>query len=232
MQNILITGTSSGIGEALAAFYLRRGDKVFGISRTESQNLKNFDNFRFQPCDLSDFNEINPALEKLCSGIKHIDLVVLNAGMLGEIKPMVQTDLKDLEKVMNLNVWSNKVILDNISTSYSVKQIVAISSGAAVNGSFGWGAYSMSKATLNMLIKLYSREMEDTHISALAPGLILTPMLDYILDDVDDDIYQSIKILKESQKFTPDEIAPILDSTFSKLLKMESGIFTDVRSLE
>jgi len=232
MKNILITGISSGIGEALAAFYLGRGDNVFGVSRTNSQILQNFDNFKFESCDLSDFNAIPITLEKLCLTIKNIDLVVLNAGMLGEIKPIIQTDLKEIQKVMSLNVWSNKVILDNISNSHSVKQVVAISSGAAVNGSFGWGGYSLSKATLNMLIKLYSREMKNTHISALAPGLILTPMLDSILDDVDDDIYQSIKRLKESKKFTPDEIAPILNDTFSKLLKMESGIFTDVRSME
>jgi len=232
MKNILITGISSGIGEALATFYLRRGDCVFGVSRTESQVLQNFDNFRFESCDLSDFNAIAITLEKLCSTIKNIDLVVLNAGMLGEIKPILQTDLKEIQMVMNLNVWSNKVILDNISYSHSVKQVVAISSGAAVNGSFGWGGYSLSKATLNMLIKLYSREMKNTHISALAPGLILTPMLEYIFDGVDDDVYQSIKRLKESKKFTPDEIAPILNDTFSKLLEMESGIFTDVRSIK
>jgi len=232
MQNIFITGISSGIGEALASFYLNRGDRVYGISRSNSKNLLSFDNFRFQTCDLSDYDTIKPAMEKLCIGVEHFDLAVLNAGMLGEIKPITKTSLEDLEKVMNLNVWSNKVVLDILASSFSIKQIVAISSGAAVNGSFGWGAYSMSKASLNMLIKLYSHEMKDTHLSALAPGLILTPMLDYILGDVDDDIYHSVKRLKDSQKFTPEQIAPILNETFPKLLNMDSGIFTDVRSMK
>jgi len=229
MKNILITGTSSGLGEALSKFYLNSGDKVYGIGRTNSLN---HENFTFESSDLSLYENIEPALEKLCKDVKNFDLVVLNAGMLGEIKPITESSLEDLEKVTNLNVWSNKVILDILNSSFSVKQIVAISSGASVNGSFGWGAYSLSKATLNMLIKLYSHEMKNTHLSALAPGLILTPMLDYILNDIDDSIYDSIKRLKDSPKFTPEEIAPILNETFPKLLKFESGIFTDVRSMK
>jgi len=232
MKNILITGISSGIGEALARYYLKCGDKVYGLSRRNSDFLKDKDNYFFQSCDVSYYDSIAPSLAQLTNYTKEFDLVILNAGILGEIKPITQTSLDEIEKVMNVNVWSNKIILDILAASYSVKQIVAISSGASVNGSFGWGGYSLSKATLNMLVKLYSREMKNTHISALAPGIIKTPMVDYILEDVDEGVYDSVKRIKECTKFTPNEIAPILDEAFFKLLTRQSGTYTDVRSME
>ena len=76
---------------------------------------------------------------------------------------------------MKINVWSNKVICDWLLKSIpEIYQIVFMSSGAAVNGNRGWGSYSLSKATLNMLAKLYAAEAKQTHFSALAPGLVDT----------------------------------------------------------
>ncbi len=61
-----------------------------------------------------------------------------------------------------------------------VRQVIMVSSGATVLGNKGWGAYALSKAGLNMLARLYDHEFPDTHISALAPGLIDTAMMDYL----------------------------------------------------
>ncbi len=94
--------------------------------------------------------------------------------------------------------FANKELLDILAKS-KVKNIIALSSGAAVKGSKGWGAYSLSKASLNMLINLYSNEMLNTKLLAVAPGVIETPMTDIIRFEVDDKIFTSAKILKKGR---------------------------------
>jgi NAD(P)-dependent dehydrogenase (short-subunit alcohol dehydrogenase family) len=112
-----------------------------------------------------------------------------------------------------------------------VQQIVGISSGAAVNGSKGWGAYSLSKSALNMLLKVYAKEYAETHFTSLAPGIISTKMVEHIINEVDDTVFTSAKTLKDAPIQTPQVAAPKLLQTFPKLLNYESGSFLDVRTM-
>ena len=90
--------------------------------------------------------------------------------MLGSLGDMSEAQLDDLKRVMDVNVWSNKTVLDALfARAFPVKQVVTISSGAAVNGNRGWRGYSISKAALNMLTRLYAAENPDTHFCARWP---------------------------------------------------------------
>ncbi len=230
-KNVFITGIGSGLGKALAKLYLDKGYTVYALSRHLPEELKT-KNMKFKKCDLSVLENVKCCVRELLNGVKEIEIAILNAGILGDIKDMYETSLKELEEVMDVNVWANKLILDSfIDLKINVKQIVAISSGAAVNCNRGWSGYSISKAALNCLIKLYSREMEKTHLTALAPGLVLTPMLLYILENVDENKFPSVKRLKASPKRTPEEAAKLLYETFPKLFEYESGSFLDVRKM-
>ena len=129
-------------------------------------------------------------------------------------------------------MWANKTVIDTlIGCGARSRQIVAVSSGAAVNGSKGWGGYSLSKAALNMLMKLYAGELTDTHITALAPGLVRTPMLEGILEEVDPGQFPSVARLQAGEKRTPEEAARLLLDIFPRLFEFESGSFVDVRNL-
>ena len=87
----------------------------------------------------------------------------------------------------------------------------------------------LSKASLNMLLNLYSSERE-THFFAVAPGLVKTPMLESIFHNFDTPDFPSVKRLKESSKFTSSESAKILMKFFPKLLETESGRYVDIRN--
>jgi len=184
-MKIFITGIGSGLGEALAKEYLEAGKEVYAISRNCPKSLQGFENLHFKTLNLFALEEIKSTLEILLEDVE-LDIAILNAGILGELKDMSETSLYEIESVMSLNVWANKVILDFLKGK-TVKQIVAISSGASVSGNRGWNAYSLSKAALNMLIKLYSNEMPNTHLTSLAPGLIMTPMMEHILKNGDEE---------------------------------------------
>jgi NAD(P)-dependent dehydrogenase (short-subunit alcohol dehydrogenase family) len=235
-MNVLITGTSSGLGYGLSQYYLKKGHYVFGISRKGNDELKKQKNFSFLPQDLLHFREMKTNLLSLLKDIDTLDLVILNAGILNEIKDLKETTLDEIKKVMDINVWSNKILIESLFKQVrTIHQIVAISSGASASGSRGWNAYSLSKATLNMLISLYSKEFTDTHFCALAPGLIDTKMQDYIYNLPEEKEYPAVKKLKKAkgteQMPDPEKAAEIVSNGIEKAKNFDSGTFLDVRSM-
>lgn len=235
-MNALITGNSSGLGLGLTETLLERDAIVWGISRRGCP-LSDNDGLRDRRFDLSNLNALPDALEKLLSDCLRLDLVVLNAGILGKIHEISETDVHDLEHMMRINVWSNKIILDwIIERQLPVDQVIAISSGAAVNMNYGWGGYSLSKSLLNNLIKLYAQEMPNTHFTALAPGLVDTSMQDYLCGEVDSEEFPSVQKIKEARGTEkmpqPAEAASQILDLLEKLREGESGEFVDVRKMD
>jgi len=231
VKKVLITGTNSGIGRALAEYYLKNGAYVYGIGKKSRPAIED-DRFRYQCIDLNALETIAPNLQRLLKDEEHIEIAVLNAGVLGDIKDMSDTCLYEIEEIMRVNVWANKIVIDTLNElPLRVDQIVGISSGAAVNASRGWGGYSLSKSALNMLLRLYSREMPDTHISALAPGVVDTAMVRHIIEEVDAKRYPSAKRLKEGPIQKPEDAAKRVVDAFEKAKEYESGAFLDVRNM-
>ncbi len=227
-KNILITGCSSGLGLALTDYYLQKNYKVFGISR-KKPDITNT-NFIHKSFDLSNISKIKEELSTFILNIKEIDTVFLNAGMLGKIKILSELSIQELNEVYSLNVYANKELLD-ILKNIKVKNILATSSGASKNGYKGWGAYSLSKAGVNMLINLYSNEMPNSKLLAVAPGVIKTPMTDYIRFELDENIFPSVKKLNEGLVQSPEETAIKLDNLVNKIDEFESGSYVDIRNI-
>lgn len=227
-KNILITGCSSGLGLALTNYYLEKNYKVFGISR-KKPDITNT-NFIHKSFDLSNISKIKEELSTFILDIKEIDTVFLNAGMLGRIKILSELSIQELNEVYALNVYANKEILD-ILMNVKVKNILVISSGASKNGYKGWGSYSLSKAGVNMLVNLYSNEMLNTKILALAPGVIKTPMTDYIRFELDENIFPSVRKLNEGIVQTPEETAVKIDNLINKIDEFKSETYVDIREI-
>lgn len=228
LKNILITGCSSGLGLALTNYYLQEGFKVYGISRNKP-DIKN-ENFIHKSFDLSNISKIKEELSAFILDIKEINTVFLNAGMLGKIKILSELSIQELNEVYALNVYANKELLD-ILMNTKVENIILISSGASKNGYKGWGSYSLSKAGVNMLVNLYANEMLNTKILAVAPGVIKTPMTDYIRFELDSEIFPSAKKLNEGLVQTPQETAIKLDNLINKIDEFESGSYVDIRNI-
>jgi benzil reductase ((S)-benzoin forming) len=236
-KQLLITGTSRGLGLSMARQFLQGGHRVYGCSRGDCPLEKEFpDRYRHQQIDLADETEGRKSFAKLIAGVDGFPLVILNAGILPPIRDLKDTPMDALRKTMEINVWANKWILDAVlAMPAKPEQVVAISSGAAVSGSRGWNGYSVSKAALNMLVKLYAAEEPSVHFTALAPGLVDTAMQDYISSIEDDADYETIRRLKAARN-TPD--MPSADEAARKIIDIldtvkthESGAFVDIRKL-
>ncbi|HAF30889.1 MAG TPA: alcohol dehydrogenase [Bacteroidales bacterium] len=235
-MNILITGTSTGLGNGLTKHYLKQGHTVYGISRKADDSLNKLNNFEFLSQDLIKFDEVKEKISGFLKNVQSLDLVILNAGKLNKIKDLKETSLDEIKTIMDINLWANKILIDALTAQVrDIKHIVAISSGAAVSGARGWNAYSISKAALNMLIDLYAKELSNIHFTALAPGLIDTNMQDYIYNYADDEKFTVVKKLKKAkgtdQMPKTDEAARIISEAIQKSIKYASGSFLDVHNL-
>ncbi|MBK21694.1 MAG: alcohol dehydrogenase [Flavobacteriales bacterium] len=236
-MHIFITGVSSGIGWGLSKYYLSEGHQVYGLSRRIPEDLILDKNFNHIICDLTNFESISGVIKSLLSKVSKIDLAILNAGILGTIANMKDQSLDDLTKVMNINVWANKPVIDALlETVPNTKKVVAISSGAAINGNRGWGGYSISKAALNMFIKLYASENKNTAFYSFAPGLIDTPMQDYLCgEELNVNEFPSAQKLKDarytSNMPTAENAGKILAKGINELDKLETGSFADIRKM-
>jgi len=237
MNHAFITGVSSGIGYALAQEYLRRGWRVYGVSRRTATGLSEDGRFNHATLDLHDHQRTSSVLSGLLEGVKRLDIAVLCAGVLGHFDDLASVDLGDLKQVMEINLWANKTVIDGLfCDGRTVGQVVTITSGASVNGNRGWAGYSISKAALNMLTKLYAREHLETHFCALSPGVIDTPMLDKLCTLSPDDRFPALEALRSKRNTpempTPEKAASQLIDVFARLPELvESGEYADVRKL-
>lgn len=182
MKNIIITGTSRGIGYELALLFANAGHQVLAISRKTPQALLENKNITCLSVDLSQEEDLSKIESFLSSAWKQVDAIIHNAGAL-LLKPFSETSTQDFEKIYKVNVFG-VASLTRISLPYlkAGSHVVTISSMGGIQGSMkfaGLAAYSSSKGAVITLSELLSEEYKDKGISfnVLALGSVQTEML-------------------------------------------------------
>ncbi|MBC7642545.1 MAG: SDR family NAD(P)-dependent oxidoreductase [Flavobacterium sp.] len=182
MKNIIITGTSRGIGYELALLFANAGHHVLAISRKTVETLSNHKNITCLEVDLANKTHLTKVEEFLLKNWKNIDGIVHNAGTL-LFKPFAETTNEDFENIYKVNVFA-VANLTRICLPYLQKgsHVVSISSMGGIQGSAkfaGLSAYSSSKGAIITLSELLAEEYKDQCISfnVLALGSVNTEML-------------------------------------------------------
>jgi NAD(P)-dependent dehydrogenase (short-subunit alcohol dehydrogenase family) len=182
MKNIIVTGTSRGIGYELALQFANAGNQVLAISRKIPQTLLEHQNITCLSIDLSEESALMEVDSFLSSTWKKVDAVVHNAGAL-LLKPFAETTQADFESIYKVNVFA-VANLTRICLPYLQKgsHVVTISSIGGVRGSLkfaGLAAYSSSKGAVITLTELLAEEYKEQGISfnVLALGSVQTEML-------------------------------------------------------
>lgn len=182
MKNIIITGTSRGIGYELALKFANEGHQVLALSRKTPQVLIDHVNITCLSVDLSAMEDYKKVANFLSSTWKNVDAIVHNAGAL-VLKPFSETTVDDFEKVYRVNVFG-VATLTQICLPYLEKgsHVVTISSMGGIQGSMkfaGLSAYSSSKGAVITLSELLSEEYKERGIAfnVLALGSVQTEML-------------------------------------------------------
>lgn len=182
MKNIIITGTSRGIGFELALQYANAGHQVLAISRKTPQELINNPNITCLSIDISVEEEMQAIDKFISSTWKKVDILINNAGSLIN-KPFSQLSQKDFESVYKVNVFG-VANLTRTCLPYMPKgsHVVSVSSMGGIQGSMkfpGLAAYSSSKGAIITLSELLAEEYKEQGIAfnVLALGAVNTEML-------------------------------------------------------
>jgi NAD(P)-dependent dehydrogenase (short-subunit alcohol dehydrogenase family) len=231
MRNILITGVGSGIGQALAEEYIKRGDNVFGVGRSPAKSIISNPNFYFNYIDFSEPSLILDDMRSFVSG-HHFDLVILNAGTYSYISKLVETTQEQMINALNINVLSVKQVIDAVLTHAKADQIIALSTDPANFNYRGFGAHMISKAALNSLIRSYAEEYPDIQFNALAPELIQTPTLNTLLKIHSIDRYPYIQKIRNSVMMPLDQATPQLIDSFNEAKRAINGSFVEMKKLK
>ncbi|KGD68016.1 SDR family NAD(P)-dependent oxidoreductase [Flavobacterium aquatile] len=181
-KNIIITGTSRGIGYELALQFANAGHQVLAISRKTPHELIENPNITCLSIDISVEEEMNQVEQFLSSTWKKVDVIIHNAGSL-VLKPFAETTQSDFEKVYKVNVFG-VANLTRICIPFLQKgsHVVSISSMGGIQGSMkfaGLSAYSSSKGAIITLSELLAEEYKEQGIAfnVLALGSVNTQML-------------------------------------------------------
>jgi NAD(P)-dependent dehydrogenase (short-subunit alcohol dehydrogenase family) len=184
----LVTGASRGIGRAVALTLARAGAHIVAVARTTGALEEVDDAARaagtsatLVPLDMRDYAGIYRLASALNERYQRLDVMVGNAGVAGQRSPLDHIEPQNWEEVMAVNVTANWHLIramDALSKRSAAGRAVFITSGAATHARSYSGAYSVSKAALNVLIRTYAAETDTTvlRVNLFNPGPTRTRM--------------------------------------------------------
>ncbi|QLG45981.1 SDR family NAD(P)-dependent oxidoreductase [Costertonia aggregata] len=184
MANIIITGSSRGIGFEMAKLFADDGHQVLALSRNDKPiSALNHQNIASFPFDISNPSDLQKLKNYLDNHWKTVDVLINNAGKLLN-KPFLESSLEEFEEVYRVNVFGVAAITKTVLPKMSKKaHVVTVSSMGGVQGSMkfpGLSAYSSSKGAVITLTELWAEEFKETGVSfnVLALGAVQTEMLE------------------------------------------------------
>jgi len=185
----LVTGASRGIGAATAEALATAGAHVILVARSTSA-LEEVEERIHQaggtatiaPLDLTDGEGIGKLAGAVAERWQKLDVLVLNAAMLGSLSPVQDIDPKEYSRLLSLNLLANQALIaafDPLLKRADRADVVALTSSVGGEPRAFWGAYGSSKAALETLLGSYADETEYTgrlHVHIVDPGATRTRM--------------------------------------------------------
>jgi len=185
----LVTGASRGIGAATAEALAAAGAHVILTARTASALEEVEDRIHadggaatIAPMDLTEGEHINKLAEAVAQRWGSLDLLILNAAMLGSLSPVEHLDPKELTRVFALNVHANQALIaafDPLLRRADKADVVGITSSVGSEPRAFWGGYGASKAAFEILLGAYADETAHAgklRVQIVDPGATRTRM--------------------------------------------------------
>src|SRR5438067_2112084 len=185
----LVTGASRGIGAATAETLAAAGAHVVLTARTaadlegvEERIHAGGGSATIAPLDLTESDSIARLASAVAERWGMLDLLVLNAAMLGALTPVAQIDGKEFNRLLTLNVLANQALIANFDPLLRKSaggRLIAVTSSVGRSPRAFWGAYGASKAALETLALAYAGEVKNlapVKVAILDPGATATRM--------------------------------------------------------
>ena len=185
----LVTGASRGIGAATAEALAAAGAHVILVARTaaaleavEERIHSAGGTATIAPLDLTEGSSIGKLATAAAERWQKLDILVLNAAMLGSLSPVQDIDPKEYSRLLSLNLLSNQALIaafDPLLRKAQRADVVVLTSSVGADARAFWGAYGSSKAALENLLTAYADETEHlgrVHVHVIDPGATRTRM--------------------------------------------------------
>ena len=185
----LVTGASRGIGAATAEALAEAGAHVILAARTASSLEEVEDRIHqaggtatIAPLDLTEGESIGKLAGAVAERWEKLDILVLNAAMLGSLTPVQDIDPKEYSRLLSLNLLANQALIaafDPLLKRAATADIVALTSSVGSEPRAFWGAYGSSKAALEALLGAYADETAHNgriRVHIVDPGATRTRM--------------------------------------------------------
>lgn len=182
----LITGASQGIGAAVAKRFAQEGAQLILVARSSidlelvDDEVQKYGNPAvLVPFDLTDLPRIDDLAKSIAERFGRLDILVGNAAILGGLSPMTHIPPSTWHQVITTNLHANWHLLRAVEPLLMKAQkgrIMFVTS--SITPSPYWGAYAISKAALEMMVKIYAAEVKNTafKVNLINPGTIRTAM--------------------------------------------------------
>ncbi|WP_419827561.1 SDR family NAD(P)-dependent oxidoreductase [Sphingomonas sp.] len=188
-QLALVTGASRGIGAATAEALAAAGAHVLLTART-SGGLEEVEerihaaggSATIAPMDLTESDSIARLAAAVTDRWRALDILVLNAAMLGSLTPVAMIDGKEFNRILTLNLLANQALIANFDGLLKASpgaRVVALTSSVGAKPRAYWGAYGASKAALEALVLAYADEvagLAPVKVAIVDPGATATRM--------------------------------------------------------
>ncbi len=202
----LITGSTSGIGRELALQLSQKNIHILltGKDKNKLEKIhKEIERYKgsssILKLDLKDHDGIDRLGFEIFKRFKKLDILILNAGILGTLGPLHHQNVDEFQEVMDVNVIANFRLIRSLDILLKSKKskttAFVISSGAAKNPKAYWGAYAISKSALENMGKIWAAENLKTNlkINIINPGATRTKMRALAMPGEDPDTNPSAK---------------------------------------
>jgi NAD(P)-dependent dehydrogenase (short-subunit alcohol dehydrogenase family) len=179
-MNLVITGSSTGIGRFLADALAGEGHAVCRLARSPQQGFA-------RQCDVSDWRELERCAVEVGRQWKSVDALVCCAGSQGPIGPAMQADPEQWQKTVAVNLhgtyFTLRVFYGLLSRARRRAKVIAFSGGGSTSPRANFAAYGVSKTAVVRLVETLAEEWRGLpiDINALAPGAIFTRMTEEVL---------------------------------------------------
>lgn len=185
----LVTGASRGIGAATAQALAAQGAHVIITART-TKDLEAVEEAIYAaggsatiaPLDLTDGDSIARLAAAVTERWGKLDMLVLNAAMLGTLAPVPAIDGAEFARLFTLNVTAQQVLIasfDALLRKSDSGRLIALTSSVGAAARAFWGAYGASKAALENLVRSYGEEVKNlsaVRVAIVDPGRTRTKM--------------------------------------------------------
>lgn len=185
----VVTGAGRGIGAAIAEALAAEGAHVVLIARTgaeleavEERIHAAGGSATIAPMDLIEQDGIARLAQAIGERWPALDILVLNAAMLGTLTPVAQIDGREFNRLLTLNLLAQQALIaafDPLLRKSAAGRVVALTSGVGARPRAYWGAYGASKAALETLVLAYGEEVKNLaplKVAIVNPGATATGM--------------------------------------------------------